>query len=791
MLELLTCPRGHYWESPAQGDAQRLCPECGAPAEGLPGPDLAPTVPLIPPPREPPPIETQGHPVVPGYEVLEELDRGPTGVRRFRARQSLLGRQVLLEVVLAREDATQRAWSSLRSEAGLLGKLSHPNIVPIHDAGERDRQLFYNVVEYVPGGTLAAQEELLPIPQVLHLVETLAQAVEYAHTLAVTHRHLEPAKVLLQYVGETKGEGAHSLEAGGYVPRITGFGLPRRPIEGDPTDAELYHDAGFMSPEQAWGRSKELGPTTDTYGLGGILYWLLTGRAPFRGPTLGDVIDAVQTAALVPPSSIRNVSADLEWVCLKALARQPKRRYATAAALAEDLRRVAQGLPPAGRQEGVFARVSRWMRRHPAVTALLLTNVILLGVWLFRKADSRGPGGASSQTRRTTEMEVDHLHQQVNGLREELAQAKQRERLAENRWKLDRVVQALAANQRAQAAVLLDSWGESERHFEWHYLKAQSEGRRKSLLLATNGSQSGVTVDPASGRTVVVAEEMEEGGRRFGRLLVYHLPNPRYVQAVPIPAGTVEALALAPDGSALGLLAVDRDTEVLVHAMVKRTPEEEAVLRNVILRKVFPGNRLSGLAWNRDSQRLAVASRQGQIHLFDRRMPDAIGRSFGQRVVVGSDKMRTHLAFSPDGTVLASYKTGTPVVQRWNVQLGVATQALRGTVNALAMAYHPTGTLAVARTDGTIYFHGQQFVQEFDKIEDAGKEIRQLAFSPDGERLAAAAEGVVRVWGRQGGSWRDVLTLPANGSVGLAFTANGKGLVTCSGQVTMVWGVTE
>src|SRR5262245_40432066 len=122
MLQLLTCSQGHFWESTDQ-EASPRCPECGAPADPLGSPDLAPCPEPPPPPAAPPPIDQLGRPVIPGYEILEELPRDATGFRRFRAKQPLIGREVQLDVVLAREDSTQRGWSRLRSEAGMLGKL--------------------------------------------------------------------------------------------------------------------------------------------------------------------------------------------------------------------------------------------------------------------------------------------------------------------------------------------------------------------------------------------------------------------------------------------------------------------------------------------------------------------------------------------------------------------------------------------------------------------------------------------------------------------------------------------
>src|SRR5262245_353415 len=149
MLHLLTCAAGHFWEAPEDDDAAR-CPECGAPADEFAAPHLAPSAPP-PAPATPAPVEDHGRPSIPGYDIVEDPRRGPARTRRCRAKQPLLGREVLLEVVLAREDSTQRAWSSLRSEAGLLGKLAHSHIQAIHDVGECERWLFYNALEYVAG----------------------------------------------------------------------------------------------------------------------------------------------------------------------------------------------------------------------------------------------------------------------------------------------------------------------------------------------------------------------------------------------------------------------------------------------------------------------------------------------------------------------------------------------------------------------------------------------------------------------------------------------------------------
>src|SRR5262249_39818481 len=158
-----------------------------------------------------------------------------------------------------------------------------------------------------------------PVAQIVLLLETLAHAVDHVHQRGLLHRNLKPTSMLLQPVGEKDSEplpGAWCwLHNKLYLPRLTDLGLARKPNEGDVNDLELFGDlGGYLAPEQAWGRTRDFGPVTDVYGLGGILYFLLVGRPPFRGPTIPDLIDAIQTAELVPPSTLRSVPADLEAI---------------------------------------------------------------------------------------------------------------------------------------------------------------------------------------------------------------------------------------------------------------------------------------------------------------------------------------------------------------------------------------------------------------------------------------------------------------------------------------------
>jgi serine/threonine-protein kinase len=303
------------------------------------------------------------------YELLEEVGRGGMGVV-YRARQRSLDRVVGVKMVLAGEHAGPQELARFRSEAAALARLLHPNIVQIYEVGEHDGRPYFSM-EFVDGGSLAQRLDGTPLParEAAQLVQTLAGAVHAAHGKGVVHRDLKPANVLLTADG---------------TPKITDFGLAKRldlPAAATQSGA-ILGTPSYMAPEQAAGRGKDIGPPTDVYTLGALLYEALTGRPPFRAPTAVDTLVLVQTEEPVPPSRLQpGVPRDLETVCLRCLEKQPGRRYATAQELADDLRRFLAGEPTRARRIGSAERLWRWTRKNQAV-ASLTSAVMLLVVML-------------------------------------------------------------------------------------------------------------------------------------------------------------------------------------------------------------------------------------------------------------------------------------------------------------------------------------------------------------------------------------------------------------------------
>ena len=328
-------------------------------------------------------------PQIPGYEVEAVLGRGGMGIV-FKAWHVRLHRPVALKMLLAGAYAGPHELARFQREAEAVAGLRHPNIVQVYDMGEYEGRAYFTM-EFVEGGSLAKALAGTPQPAgpAAALVATLAQAVQAAHQGAIVHRDLKPANVLLTADG---------------VPKVTDFGLARRGAgeAGLTLNGAVVGTPSYMAPEQASGQVTAVGPAVDIYALGAILYEMLTGRPPFRAETATETQRQVITEEPVPPSRLnRQVPRDLETICLKCLHKGPQRRYATAAAFAEDLQRFQRGEPIVGRPAGLPERTAKWVRRHPSQTAMLAASLLLAialaggGLWLaVQRAHQRDAVGA-------------------------------------------------------------------------------------------------------------------------------------------------------------------------------------------------------------------------------------------------------------------------------------------------------------------------------------------------------------------------------------------------------------
>ena len=338
-------------------------------------------------------------PLVPGYEVLEELGRGGMGIV-YKARQTVLNRLVALKMIRGGEDARPEQVARFRAEAEAVAQLEHPNIVHIYEVGSHQGRPFLSL-ELVRGGSLA--DHLRGVPQspttAARLTATLARAIQHAHERNVIHRHLKPSNVLLdgEALDNQKDDRNPRPPLTSPQPKITDFGLAKRlDAEWSQTQSgALLGTPAYMAPEQAAGASREVGRAADIYALGAILYEMLAGRPPFPGGEVMATLLMVQFEEPVSPLRLRpELPRDLVTITLKCLEKQPSKRYASALHLAEDLERFLNGQTILARPASRTEKLWRWTRRNPTVASLLAALILVFAagfavIWKWREAEEQ------------------------------------------------------------------------------------------------------------------------------------------------------------------------------------------------------------------------------------------------------------------------------------------------------------------------------------------------------------------------------------------------------------------
>ena len=320
------------------------------------------------------------------YEPLEEIGRGGQAVV-YRARQKSLNRIVALKVIGFGHWETTPHLKRFRHEAEAAASLEHPHIVPIYEIGESDGSCYFSM-KFVEGGQLAEvlKRESMSTRRAAELLAKIARTVHFAHQHGILHRDIKPGNILLDQHGE---------------PHLTDFGLARL-LEQESTithSSDVLGTPSYMSPEQAAGRTKELTAATDVYSLGAVFYQMLTGEPPFAGGTTYETIRLVLESEPRNPR-VRNAKIDreLSTICLKCLEKDPKRRYSSALALAEDLERWLRHEPIQARRTGVFGRGKKWLQRNPTAAGIIALSLALIAavdviVWktdLFRRPTAAG-----------------------------------------------------------------------------------------------------------------------------------------------------------------------------------------------------------------------------------------------------------------------------------------------------------------------------------------------------------------------------------------------------------------
>ncbi len=695
------------------------------------------------------------------YELLEEVARGGMGVV-YRARQVSLNRLVALKMILAGQLAGAEDVRRFHIEAEAAAGLDHPGIVPIYEIGEHDDQHFFSM-GFVDGKSLAARVAEGPVParEAADLTKQVAEAVQFAHERGVIHRDLKPANVLLD---------AQSR------PKVTDFGLAKK-LQGDSGlthTGQVMGTPSFMPPEQADG--KNVGPPADVYALGAILYCLLTGRPPFQAATPMDTLLQVIGQEPVPPRQLNaTVPADLETIALKALQKEPLKRYDSAQALADDLGRWLLGEPIVARPVGRVEKTAKWCRRNPllAMMGASLAAALVAGTTISIYFAIRSS--------RNAEKAIANL-----GLaNRETERARAEKRLADRRLYVAEMNLAQQAWEEADIP-LLDERMKSQRSraagepdlrgFEWNYLDRLRSSDRRTLR-GGKGGLLAVAYSPDGGRVAA--------GGHDKKIWVWDGASGLLLQTFSGHTGAILALAFSPDGRRLASAGQDG---MVMREGEARAPEKENTLR---LWEIDTGREIStfqrllmpagGVAFGADGNTLVTGSGDHTVELWD------ISKGTVARKLRGHTQLVSAVARSADGRLLAS--GGADHTARiWELASGRALQTLSGHSDwVFAVAFSPDGrTLASGGQDQTVKLWEVQTGREQATLRGHRDSIRGLAFSPDGRTLvSASADRTVRLWSVATGKEMRSLRGHSQAVWDVSFSADGHSIASASHDGTV------
>ncbi len=688
------------------------------------------------------------------FTIRRELGRGGFGIV-YLAHDALLGRDVALKVPRAEVLVNSEWRARFRREAQAAAGLDHPGIVPVFEVGEVGPVCFL-VSAYCPGPSLAEwlkqRAEPVPFADAAALLATLAEAVQHAHARGVVHRDLKPANILLVSGGVVSGEWSgdtqstthhaplttHHSPLTAHHPKITDFGLAKMmdavpgetSVDGPTRSGAILGTTQYMAPEQAEGKAGTVGPAADIYALGVVLYELLTGQVPFRGETDLEVLLKARAQDPVSPARLRRrLPRDLETICLKCLQKEPARRYASAGALAEDLRRFLAGQPILARPVGTLERVARWSRRNPlaatltgSVAALLVLAACgsLVAAAYYQRERDRAVG-AEEETRK------------------ELA------------WSL--LAQARAGHQSSQTGRHFLSLEKLDEAVERRAAAARPERYPSLLQLRDVAINCLARADLHLARRLVPPPEVvktsfdarleryvtldEQGTIRL--LRVADEQELTRVAGTPVARHYTVPFRLSPDGRFLAVVLDDWRLELWDLARGERLPHD---LKHV---------HAKALDFRPDGRALAVGHKDGTISLYDLE-----ARRTSQRLPAAGRGPAERLVFAPDGARLATYApvhSSAPFLQVRDAATGDVLTELAHPTAVTGACWSSDGRRLAAGGENThIYVWDVAAARVTSVLKGHGSTVVYLALNPAGDLLASTSwDSTLRLWDLRSG----------------------------------------
>lgn len=689
------------------------------------------------------------------FEILEQLGVGGFGVV-FRAHDPMMRRDVAIKIPRPELLGSPEAIERFEYEAAAVAQLEHPNIVPVFDS-DCDGVLPYIVMPYIPGKTLArwrAEEREVSPRMAAEIVRQLARGIAHAHARGVLHRDVKPGNVLL-----AARESTAAGDEPSFVPRLTDFGLAKcTDVDQQITrTGTVIGTICYMSPEQAEGRSEEITARSDVYGLGAVLYELLTGAPPFRGT---NHLQTMQNILRDDPPSLRTASlkipVDLEVICLKCLEKAPANRYPSAGALADDLQKFLASEPISARPNSVVTRCKKWCRRHPVPTtvmgsvALGLISLAGLSLWY--------------NSRLVTQQEITDQRHEIT--REQELQARRRAYASDMRnaklaWDLSDLTQTLKLLDRYEPQA-----GEPDiRDFGWWYL--WHEYHDSSRVLGTHKNRATAVAITRNGEIAASGGDdsvIRLWSRTTGELLS---------ELCRHESGVIESLDFSPSGERL--VSAGSDGTVRVWD-IKTSRELFACHEHQSL--------VSQAFYSPSGDLIASGGEDNQVRLWN---PDT-GESMG--TLSGHTKRVRCLAFHPTEPILATGSLdGT--IRFWNLHdMGPDSRLQDGMISPgpdewpRVMAFHADGaSLIVSTIKGNLVRYRTEnpsYGEEFERG-TLGVNARCLICSSNGNLILAMGNSEIWVHANSGaGTPHQRLKGHLETVMSVAATSDGAHLVSAS-----------